>query len=237
MDRLADDRLALLAREAGAGRDRIILVLDGAGWHTAPGLGPCPRASASSTCRAPGPGAAARRDPLSPCRRAGRQQALPDPRPTRRRRRRAMHRARPRSRSRARTDGLPLVAQARRSNLISRSAYESVFGEVIRAHCFIGGRCPTLLSPPPDCYAPLGTGWRAAAAWRGGSSMASTGGGGSGEPGSAMRPSGAGGEGCDPRRVRCADRPGTASTPSDCSARPPRRSGRGVGRSLATAPW
>ena len=33
------DTLALFAREAGAGRDRIILlVLDGAGWHTAPGL-------------------------------------------------------------------------------------------------------------------------------------------------------------------------------------------------------
>jgi hypothetical protein len=33
------DILALFAREAGAGRDRvIILVLDGAGWHTAPGL-------------------------------------------------------------------------------------------------------------------------------------------------------------------------------------------------------
>jgi transposase len=32
-----DDWLALFAREAGAGRDRIILlVLDGAGWHTAP---------------------------------------------------------------------------------------------------------------------------------------------------------------------------------------------------------
>jgi transposase len=31
--------LALFAREAGAGRDRvIILVLDGAGWHTEPGL-------------------------------------------------------------------------------------------------------------------------------------------------------------------------------------------------------
>ena len=34
-----EDILALFAREAGAGRDRIIiLVLDGAGWHTAPGL-------------------------------------------------------------------------------------------------------------------------------------------------------------------------------------------------------
>ena len=33
------DTLALFAREAGAGLDRIIiLVLDGAGWHTAPGL-------------------------------------------------------------------------------------------------------------------------------------------------------------------------------------------------------
>jgi hypothetical protein len=33
------DTLALFAREARAGRDRIIiLVLDGAGWHTAPGL-------------------------------------------------------------------------------------------------------------------------------------------------------------------------------------------------------
>ena len=33
------DTLALFAREAGAGPDRIILlVLDGAGWHTAPGL-------------------------------------------------------------------------------------------------------------------------------------------------------------------------------------------------------
>ena len=31
--------LALFAREAGAGRDRIIvLVLDNAGWHTEPGL-------------------------------------------------------------------------------------------------------------------------------------------------------------------------------------------------------
>ena len=39
MDRFPDDWLALFAREAGAGRDRIIvLVLDGAGWHTAPGL-------------------------------------------------------------------------------------------------------------------------------------------------------------------------------------------------------
>jgi transposase len=36
---LFEDTLALFAREAGAGRDRIILlVLDGAGWHTAPGL-------------------------------------------------------------------------------------------------------------------------------------------------------------------------------------------------------
>jgi len=33
------DTLALFAREAGAGSDRIIVpVLDGAGWHTAPGL-------------------------------------------------------------------------------------------------------------------------------------------------------------------------------------------------------
>jgi hypothetical protein len=33
------DILALFAREAGAGRERIIvLVLDGAGWHTEPGL-------------------------------------------------------------------------------------------------------------------------------------------------------------------------------------------------------
>jgi hypothetical protein len=33
------ETLALFARETGAGRDRIIsLVLDGAGWHTAPGL-------------------------------------------------------------------------------------------------------------------------------------------------------------------------------------------------------
>jgi transposase len=33
------ETLALFAREAGAGRERIIiLVLDGAGWHTAPGL-------------------------------------------------------------------------------------------------------------------------------------------------------------------------------------------------------
>ena len=48
---LFEDTLALFAREAGAGRDRIILlVLDGAGWHTAPGS-PFPRASASSTCR------------------------------------------------------------------------------------------------------------------------------------------------------------------------------------------
>ena len=37
MDRSSDECLALFAREAGAGRDRIIvLVLDGAGWHTAP---------------------------------------------------------------------------------------------------------------------------------------------------------------------------------------------------------
>jgi len=36
---LFEDTLALFAREAGAGRDRVvILVLDGAGWHTAPGL-------------------------------------------------------------------------------------------------------------------------------------------------------------------------------------------------------
>jgi hypothetical protein len=35
--RLFEDTLALFAREAGAGRDRIILlVLDGAGWHTTP---------------------------------------------------------------------------------------------------------------------------------------------------------------------------------------------------------
>lgn len=34
---LFEDTLALFAREAGAGRDRIvILVLDGAGWHSAP---------------------------------------------------------------------------------------------------------------------------------------------------------------------------------------------------------
>ena len=34
---LFEDTLALFAREAGAGRDRIILlVLDGAGWHPAP---------------------------------------------------------------------------------------------------------------------------------------------------------------------------------------------------------
>jgi transposase len=33
------ETLALFAREAGAGQDRVILlVLDGAGWHTAPGL-------------------------------------------------------------------------------------------------------------------------------------------------------------------------------------------------------
>jgi DDE superfamily endonuclease len=36
---LFEATLALFAREAGAGRDRvIILVLDGAGWHTGPGL-------------------------------------------------------------------------------------------------------------------------------------------------------------------------------------------------------
>ena len=36
---LFEETLALFAREAGAGRDRIIiLVLDNAGWHTAPGL-------------------------------------------------------------------------------------------------------------------------------------------------------------------------------------------------------
>lgn len=36
---LFEDTLALFAREAGAGRDRIIiLVLDGAGWHSEPGL-------------------------------------------------------------------------------------------------------------------------------------------------------------------------------------------------------
>ena len=36
---LFEATLALVAREAGAGGDRvIILVLDGAGWHTAPGL-------------------------------------------------------------------------------------------------------------------------------------------------------------------------------------------------------
>jgi hypothetical protein len=36
---LFEEVLALFAREAGAGRDRIIiLVLDGAGWHTEPGL-------------------------------------------------------------------------------------------------------------------------------------------------------------------------------------------------------
>ena len=36
---LFEDTLALFSREAGAGRDRIIiLVLDGAGWHTEPGL-------------------------------------------------------------------------------------------------------------------------------------------------------------------------------------------------------
>lgn len=34
---LFEDTLKLFAREAGAGKDRIIiLVLDGAGWHTAP---------------------------------------------------------------------------------------------------------------------------------------------------------------------------------------------------------
>ena len=34
-----EKRLALFAREAGAGKDRIvILVIDGAGWHTEPGL-------------------------------------------------------------------------------------------------------------------------------------------------------------------------------------------------------
>ena len=48
---LFEDTLALFAREAGAGRDRIILlVLDGAGWHTDAGS-PSPKASASSTCR------------------------------------------------------------------------------------------------------------------------------------------------------------------------------------------
>ena len=36
---LFEDALALFAREAGAGPDRIIiLVLDGAGWHSEPGL-------------------------------------------------------------------------------------------------------------------------------------------------------------------------------------------------------
>ena len=36
---LFEDTLALFAREAGAGADRIIiLVLDNAGWHTAPGM-------------------------------------------------------------------------------------------------------------------------------------------------------------------------------------------------------
>lgn len=39
MDRFPDDWLALFAREAGLGRERIILlVLDNAGWHAEPGL-------------------------------------------------------------------------------------------------------------------------------------------------------------------------------------------------------
>ena len=38
---LFEATLALFAREAGAGRDRVVIpVLDGAGWHTAPGS-PC----------------------------------------------------------------------------------------------------------------------------------------------------------------------------------------------------
>jgi hypothetical protein len=74
-----EDILALFAREAGAGRDRIIiLVLDGAGWHTAPGLavpgGHPPRLPATLH-----PGASARRDAVGPPRRADRQSALRQP--------------------------------------------------------------------------------------------------------------------------------------------------------------
>ena len=128
--------LALFAREAGAGRDRIIiLVLDNAGWHSSPGL-VVPEGIRLVYPAALHPRAPARRDPLGPCRRADRQPALRHPRRSRRRRRRAVRRPHRRPRPGQGPGRLPLVARSCRPELISRMPYDFQGGGVR------GGRSP-----------------------------------------------------------------------------------------------
>ena len=92
---LFEDTLALFAREAGAGRDRIIiLVLDGAGWHTSPS--PCPTASVSSICR-PTPPSCSPPRPSGPTSTSPSSTATSTPSPNRCRRRRTVRRPRQRS--------------------------------------------------------------------------------------------------------------------------------------------
>ncbi|MBA3325241.1 MAG: transposase, partial [Rhodobacteraceae bacterium] len=81
---LFEDTLALFAREAGAGCDRIIiLVLDGAGWHTEPLV--VPEGIRLVFLPPYTPELQPGRDPLGPRRRTNRQQALRHPRRPRRR--------------------------------------------------------------------------------------------------------------------------------------------------------
>src|SRR4051794_36130476 len=105
--------LALFAREAGAGRERmIVLGFDSAGWHTEPNLVvPDGIRLAYLPPYSPVlPRASARRAPVACPRRAARKPVLRDSRRSRTRRRRALPGSR--WRSAQPRDKLPLVAQA-----------------------------------------------------------------------------------------------------------------------------
>ena len=111
--------LALFAREAGAGRERIIVLgLDNAGWHTAPNL-VVPDGIRLAYLPPLLARASARRAPLARPRRATRQPVLRHPRRSRTRHHRPLQG--PRWRSTQSRDKLPLVAQASQAGLISRS--------------------------------------------------------------------------------------------------------------------
>src|SRR3954470_2472962 len=138
--------LALFAREAGAGRGRIVvLVLDNAGWHTEPGLAvpegvrlvhlpPYSPELPPADCLWPGldeplphhprPARAAARMPRAGPGRAARQQALPHdpgPRPCGRR---ALRHPRRRAGPLQGKGRLPLVAEADHVGLITRMWYD-----------------------------------------------------------------------------------------------------------------
>ena len=139
---LFEDTLALFAREAGAGRDRIIiLVLDGAGWHTAPGLAVpegirlvylppyTPELQPAETLWVHVD------EPIV----NKHFETLGRPR---RRRRRAVRRPQPGSQPGPRSGGLPLVARPRLSDLISRSWYQEICARWSGSCALGSGDCP-----------------------------------------------------------------------------------------------